>query len=248
MSLNIKLETFEGPLDLLLHLIEKNKMDIHEISISLITNQYMEYLGAMQEAGMDVMSEFLVMAATLLDIKCRSLLPREKVEDEDREDELSELVKQLLEHKIYQFMASDLKVMQSEAMRSLFKEETLPEDIKDARPPVDYNVLFGGATLASLKRIYNEIMRRQEDKVDPIRSKFGKIEKEEISIEEREKEILAFAKQRDSFIFQELIKDSKNRLEIIVTFLCVLEIAKNGGFIIEEGEKGQIGEIRVLRK
>ena len=97
MALEVKLQAFEGPLDLLLHLIEKNKVDIYDIPIVEITDQYLETIRQMEEEDMNVMSEFLVMAATLLDIKCRMLLPREKDEEGQEEDPRSELVEKLLE-------------------------------------------------------------------------------------------------------------------------------------------------------
>ena len=97
MGIPVKLEAFEGPLDLLLHLIEKNKIDIYDIPIVEITNQYMDYIRQMQREDLNVMSEFLVMAATLLDIKCRMLLPKEVTEDGEEEDPRQELVEQLLQ-------------------------------------------------------------------------------------------------------------------------------------------------------
>ena len=105
-SLEFKLEKFEGPLDLLLHLIDKNKVDIYDIPIALITEQYMEYLDQLKEDDydMDTMSEFLVMASTLLDIKCRMLLPKEKDEEGEEIDPRTELVQRLLEYKIYKLV------------------------------------------------------------------------------------------------------------------------------------------------
>ena len=107
MALEVKLQAFEGPLDLLLHLIEKNKVDIYDIPIVEITDQYLETIRQMEEADMNVMSEFLVMAATLLDIKCRMLLPREKDEEGQEEDPRSELVEKLLEYKLYHMNLKD---------------------------------------------------------------------------------------------------------------------------------------------
>ena len=104
MGIPVKLEVFEGPLDLLLHLIEKNKVDIYDIPIVEITNQYMEYIRQMQREDLNVMSEFLVMAATLLDIKCKMLLPKEVKEDGEEEDPRQELVEQLLQYKMYKYM------------------------------------------------------------------------------------------------------------------------------------------------
>ena len=108
MAIEVKLQAFEGPLDLLLHLIEKNKVDIYDIPIAEITDQYLEYVRAMEREDMDVTSEFMLMAATLLDIKCRMLLPREKNEEGEEEDPRAELVQQLLEHKEYRFKAMKL--------------------------------------------------------------------------------------------------------------------------------------------
>ena len=109
MGIPVKLEVFEGPLDLLLHLIEKNKVDIYDIPIVEITNQYMEYIRQMQREDLNVMSEFLVMAATLLDIKCKMLLPKEVKEDGEEEDPRQELVEQLLQYKMYKYMSYELK-------------------------------------------------------------------------------------------------------------------------------------------
>lgn len=102
MGIEVKLEVFQGPLDLLLHLIEKNKVNIYDIPIVEITAQYLEYVQAMQEENLDLVSDFLVMAATLLDIKCRMLLPAQLNEEGEREDPRSELVERLLEYKMYQ--------------------------------------------------------------------------------------------------------------------------------------------------
>ncbi len=227
MPLEVHLEAFDGPLDLLLHLIEKNKVDIYDIPISLITAQYMEYLDAAVDADMDVMSEFLVMAATLLDIKCKMLLPREVNSEGEEEDPRSELVEQLLEYKIYKYMSLELKDMGMDAGRSLFKESSLPDEIKDMEVPVDYDVLLKGICLKDLERIFKETLKRQEDRRDPVRSKFGKIEKEEVSLEERTQELLLYSKTRESFSFKRLLRKYKGKLQLVVTFLAVLELIRS---------------------
>ena len=109
MGIPVKLQVFEGPLDLLLHLIEKNKIDIYDIPIVEITSQYMEYIRQMEREDLNVMSEFLVMAATLLDIKCRMLLPKEINEEGEEEDPRAELVEQLLQYKMYKYMSYELR-------------------------------------------------------------------------------------------------------------------------------------------
>ena len=127
MGIPVKLQVFEGPLDLLLHLIEKNKIDIYDIPIVEITNQYMEYIKAMQKEDLNIMSEFLVMAATLLDIKCRMLLPKEVNEEGEEEDPRQELVEQLLEYKMYKFMSYELKDRELDGDRVMYKSATIPE-------------------------------------------------------------------------------------------------------------------------
>ena len=117
MEMNVKLQVFEGPLDLLLHLIDKNKVDIYDIPIVEITDQYMEYVRAMDNSDLDIMSEFLLMATTLLDIKSRMLLPREEKEEdgEEAEDPRAELVQQLLEYKMYKTISYQLRDRQMDA-------------------------------------------------------------------------------------------------------------------------------------
>ena len=105
MAIPVKINVFEGPLDLLLHLIEKNKIDIYDIPIVEITDQYMEYIHSMEKEDLSTMSEFMVMAATLLDIKCRMLLPKEINEEGEEEDPREELVQKLLEYKMYKYMS-----------------------------------------------------------------------------------------------------------------------------------------------
>ena len=119
MGIPVKLQVFEGPLDLLLHLIDKNKIDIYDIPIVEITNQYMDYIRAMEREDLNVMSEFLVMAATLLDIKCKMLLPKEVTEDGEEEDPRQELVEQLLQYKMYKYMSYELRDRELDGGRTM---------------------------------------------------------------------------------------------------------------------------------
>ena len=185
MGIPVKLEVFEGPLDLLLHLIDKNKIDIYDIPIVEITNQYMEYIRNMQREDLNVMSEFLVMAATLLDIKCRMLLPKEVTEDGEEEDPRQELVEQLLQYKMYKYISYQLREKETDSDMVLYKKPTIPEDVEQYVEPVDLDQLLDGLTLKKLNDIFQDVMKRQTDKIDPVRSKFGKIEKEEVSLSEK---------------------------------------------------------------
>lgn len=228
MALSVKLQAFEGPLDLLLHLIEKNKVDIYDIPIVEITEQYLDYIKAMETEDMNVMSEFLVMAATLLDIKCKMLLPKEVNEEGEEEDPRAELVQKLLEYKMYKYMSYELKDRQVDAEKVLFKMPTIPEEVRKYEEPVNLQELMSDVTLKKLNAIFRSIMRKQEDKIDPIRSRFGKIEKEEVSLEERMSYLEEYALSHRQFSFRGLLEAQSSKMEVIVTFLSVLELMKTG--------------------
>ena len=222
MGIPVKLEAFEGPLDLLLHLIEKNKVDIYDIPIVEITNQYMEYIRAMQEKDLNIMSEFLLMAATLLDIKCRMLLPAEVNEDGEEEDPRAELVEQLLQYKMYKYMSYELKDRQMDGALLMYKEPTI------------LDALFDGVTLAQLNNIFKDIMKRQVDKIDPVRSAFGKIEKEEVTVEDKLEYLNTYITSHKKFSFRDLMKKQKSKTQLVVTFLAILEMMKMGKIWVEQ--------------
>lgn len=228
MGIPVKLQVFEGPLDLLMHLIDKNKIDIYDIPIVEITNQYMDYIHAMEKEDMNIMSEFLVMAATLLDIKCRMLLPKEVNEEGEEEDPRQELVEQLLQYKMYKYMSYELRDRQIEGERSIYKDATIPDEVAGFEEPVDLDKLIGDLTLARLRRIFNDVIRRQNDKIDPVRSKFGKIEKEEVNLPEKLAFVEQFAAVHSRFSFRELLERQSSKMQIVVTFLAVLELMKVG--------------------
>lgn len=246
MALSVKLEVFEGPLDLLLHLIEKNKIDIYDIPISVITEQYLDYIKQMETEDMNVMSEFLVMAATILDIKCRMLLPKEISEDGEEEDPRAELVQKLLEYKMYKYMAFELKDRQIDAAKSWYKKPMLPKEVQDYQYPIDYAELIGNMTLSRLHEIFKSVIKRQEDKIDPIRSKFGTIEKDEINLEEKQDYIEKYVENHRSFSFRKLLERQGSKMEIIVTFLAVLEMMKQG--IIEIEQEDTFSDITIISR
>ena len=209
MGISVKLQVFEGPLDLLLHLIDKNKVNIYDIPIAMITEQYMEYVEQLKKEDLNVVSEFLVMAATLLDIKSRMLLPKEVDEEGNEEDPRAELVEKLLEYKLYKAMAQELKDKHTDAERTYYKKQSIPEAVAAYTPPVD-------------------VCKRKEDKIDPVRSKFGKIEKEEVTMSEKLVDIKAFMMEHEEFSFRELLWNNPSKVAVIVTFLVVLELIKTG--------------------
>ena len=228
MSISVKLEAFEGPLDLLLHLIEKNKIDIFDIPIVEITNQYMEIIAQMQTKDMDVMSDFLLMAATLLRIKSKMLLPAEKAEEGEEEDPRAELVERLLEYKTYKYASYELKDLQMDASKQLFKKPSIPEEIANYKEEIDISELLGDLTLARLQSIFHAVMKKQIDKIDPIRSKFGKIEKEKISLGDRMQYISEYAREHKKFNFRMLLEEQTSKTMVIVSFLGILELMKEG--------------------
>ena len=233
MELNVKLQVFEGPLDLLLHLLEKNKVNIYDIPIVEITHQYLEYISEMKRQDLNVMSEFLVMAATLIDIKSRMLLPPEETEEEE-EDPRAELVQRLLEYKMYKCISYELKDRQMDAQKVLYKVPTIPKEVMEYEEPVDVRELLSDVTLDRLNTIFKSIMKKQVDKIDPVRSKFGKIEKEEVSLEEKMAYVEEYARTHNTFSFRALLEAQHSKMEVIVTFLTILELMKMGKILISQ--------------
>ncbi len=234
MAIPVKLQVFEGPLDLLLHLIEKNKIDIYDIPIVEITDQYLEYIREMQRQDLDVVSEFLVMAATLISIKAKMLLPPEVNEEGEEEDPRTELVQQLLEYKMYKYMSYELKDRQIYAGKAMYRQPDLPEEVRAYREPVDLEQLTKDLDLEKLYQIFQDLQRRQTDKIDPIRSKFGTIEKEEVSLEEKMDYVRSYAKKNKRFSFRKLLEKQNSRSDLIAAFLSILELMKTGQIRIQQ--------------
>ena len=234
MALPVKIENFEGPLDLLLHLIDVNKFNIFDIPIVEITEQYLEFVRNMKTKDLNVMSEFLVMAATLLEIKAKMLLPVEIDEDGEEIDPREELVQKLLEYKMYKYMSYELKDRMQDAAKAMYKDPTIPEEVEGYIEPVDMEKLLGDLTLKKLNDIFRSVMKRQNDKVDPIRSKFGKIEKEEVSLEDKLDFVENYAKEHGTFSFRKMLEGQKTKMQIVVTFLAILELMKMGKIVIRQ--------------
>ena len=237
MAIPLKLQVFEGPMDLLMHLIEKNKIDIYDIPIVTVTDQYLDYMRQMEHDDMNVTSEFLVMAATLLDIKSRMLLPKEENEDgEEEEDPREELVRRLLEYKMYKYMSEELREKNRHAGYSYFRQQDLPEEVRSYVPPLNYEELIGDRTAQSLRAVFAEVLKRKKSRVDPIRSGFGKIQKEEISVADKELYIRAYLQRHPHADFREMLELEDSKEEIIVTFLVILELMKNQKIRITQEE------------
>ena len=240
MKIDVKLEAFEGPLDLLLHLIEKNKVNIYDIPIVEITNQYMEYIQEMERStSMESMSEFLVMAATLLKIKSRMLLPKEEKEEE--EDPREELVQRLVEYKMCRYAAGELKDMSVDAEKVFYKPETIPKEIREYEEPIRPLEIVGDVTLEKLNQVFQIVMRRKKDREDPVRSRFGKIEKEKYKVEDRMRDIRRQIQGLRRINFRTLLDIQPTKEMVIVTFLAVLELMKVGQVTVSQ--ESNFGEI-----
>lgn len=236
MALEVKLQVFEGPLDLLLHLIDKNKIDIYDIPIAEVTNQYLDYIRQMEKEDMDITSEFLVMAATLIDIKCKMLLPRETNEEGEPEDPRAELVEKLLEYKMAKIMAGELRERMAGGEAMLYRSKNLPRELLEYEEPVDYEALIGDNDLARLNRLFQELLRRQDYRIDKVRAGFGRIEREEVDLEARTVYVRAYIRAHETFSFRQLLESQNSKAELIVTFLVILEEMKVGEIEIIQDE------------
>ncbi len=246
MDLSFKLESFEGPLDLLLHLIEKNKVDIYDIPIAQIAEQYFLYIEEMQQQNMEVMSEFLVMAATLLEIKARMLLPPEKDEEGVEIDPRSELVEKLLEYKMYKYMSYELRDLQGDAEKILYRSASLPPEVKKWRQKVSPEELLGDLTLRQMGAVFAEVLRRQEDRKDPIRSQFGQIEREEVDSAKIMKHVSTRIRSQKKCSFRSLLENGQGKMSVVVTFLTILELMKMGR--IDAAQEETFGEIMITAR
>ncbi len=226
MSLNIKLENFEGPFDLLLHLIKKNKMDIYDIKIRDITAQYLEYIRAMEEMDLEVTSEFIVIAATLIEIKSRLLLPKPQEEGQEEgsaEDSAEALLSKLAEYKRFKTASEYLKGRFDGAGAMYGKKAEIIEPVKKERSPGDY---LGGITMTDLFNLYFDVISLKEEKMNENTTFRNEIPVEVHKVEEKMEEILARIRVRKRMKFSSIMSDCSSKNEAITVFLALLELIK----------------------
>jgi len=238
--MHIQLEAFEGPLDLLLRLIEKNEIDIYDIPMAQLTFQYLEAIRELSPS-MDEISEFLVMAATLLEIKSRMLLPRYKPGEDSEEDPREALVRQLIAYKHCQALAEALKSVDDSGQR-LFK---MPEY------PLMANTIYHSpeewledVTADQLWQVFTDVMQRQALKVDTVRQNFGTVSRERHSVADKIRLISDCLKKSQRLRLSDLFVDCETREECVVTFLALLEMIKTNH--VEVRQKNVFGEIEVM--
>ena len=228
---------FDGPLDLLLQLIEKNKIDIYDIPIIEITDQYLSYISAMEEKDLDIMSDFLVMASILLDIKARMLLPVEAQENEEGEDEdpRAELTRRLLEYKRYKFIAGQLRLYEEYADRFCFRDSELPEELKAYVPPVDLDELLSGVSFELLKSTYEKLIIRMNAAENTAQQRFfGVIKKHRLALSDCIRGMVSYAKKHRSFSFRQMLSPKADKTEVVVSFLAVLELIRMGKVSVQQ--------------
>jgi segregation and condensation protein A len=235
----IKIQNFEGPFDLLFHLIEKNKVNIYDIPINEITDQYMDYLFAMQTMDLEVASEFLVMASTLLHIKSRMLLPEKKEKTEDEIDPREELVIRLIQYKKYKEFTQVLKEREIEWAKVFYKlpeviEIKRQDEILDLRPE-------------ELRRVYFELIARNRGKMNRAAAKITQIiQHEKVTLKSKITEVVKKLLSKSFFVFSELFSTkTRSKTEVVTGFLAILELTKLKK--IRLVQEKQFGELIVHR-
>ena len=228
-SINIKIPVFEGPFDLLLHLIRENKLDIYDIPISVITSQYLEYIEIMKELNLEIAGDFLVMAATLIQIKSRMLLPPdEEAAAEEQEDPRLDLVQRLLDYQKYKEAASELRTREEEWMR-VFHKEALAEEGEE-----EGELYLFDLSLFDLLDAFKKIL----DKAPP---EVISITRETLTVKDKISMIMEILEGKEAIRFEDLFRDGISRVQLIITFISLLELIRLGlARVYQEKDFGNI--------
>jgi segregation and condensation protein A len=230
--INIKIPVFEGPFDLLLHLIRENKLDIYDIPISVITSQYLEYIEIMKELNLEIAGDFLVMAATLIQIKSRMLLPPdEEAAAEELEDPRLDLVQRLLDYQKYKEAASDLRTKEEEWMR-VFHKEPLAEEGEE-----EGELYLFDLSLFDLLDAFKKIL----DKAPP---EIVSITRETLTVKDKISMIMEILEGKEAVRFEDLFRDGISRVQLIITFVSLLELIRLG--LARVYQEKQFGNIWVI--
>lgn len=220
------LPEFEGPLDLLLHLIKKSDIDIYDVQIEDIVKQYMAYIEAMEILNLSIASEYLVMASELMEMKSRMLLPRSKIDEEDvyEENPREVLIRRLLEYERYKKVTSEFEKLEEERSSFYTKEVSDFREFKSSNEPV-----LVDATLSDLMDAFTKFLSRQEN-LKPLHTK---VTQKEYSVSKRSLEIRSILRERKKIFFGELFTEF-NRGYVVVTFLSILDMARKQELVIEQ--------------
>ncbi|MDR5658164.1 segregation/condensation protein A [Serpentinicella sp. ANB-PHB4] len=229
MAYKIKIEAFEGPFDLLFHLIDKNKVDLYDIPINQITEQYLSYLNKMKQLDLDITSEFLIMAATLIEIKSKMLLPQEKSNliEEDEEDPREELVRKMVEYKKYKEIAKQFKIREEKNNKVFYKkkEEILIEETNSEDQ-------FQQVEINDLLKAFQKIINSPKSNSSNTSINFRSMKRDTITIEEKMKDILYLLNDNSQISFSKCFSNHSDKIDLITTFLAVLELIKSKKIIV----------------
>ena len=234
-TMDVKLEAFEGPFELLYHLIEKNEINIYDIPIALLTEQYLAHIESFKQTDMDSMSEFLLMASALLEIKSKMLLPGIKKENEEDIDPREELVRQLIEYKRFKHVVPLWQEIEKEAELLYYKkpDTALLQSLRVKKKPRLHEVL-DGVTMERLHQAFLDIMSRRELKTDKVRSAFNSVQRDSYTISGKMGYIRDLLRLRPKIAFADMFRINAKRIEKVVTFLALLELIKINAIHIEQ--------------
>lgn len=233
---NIKVPVFEGPLDLLLHLIKENKVDIYDIPIAVITGQYLQYIEMMEELNLDVAGDFLVMAATLIHIKSRMLLPvDEEAPGEEQEDPRLELIQRLLEYQTFKDASLGLREKEEEWM-NIFHREPIKDEEAEAESTEPELYLFD-VNLFDLIGAFKKILNTAPPEV-------VRITREALTVKDKISHIMEMLENNDTVRFEDFFKEDRSRVHIVVTFVALLELIRLG--LVRAYQENDFGNIWVI--
>lgn len=233
---NIKVPVFEGPLDLLLHLIKENKVDIYDIPIAVITGQYLQYIKMMKELDLDIAGDFLVMAATLIHIKSRMLLPvDEEASTEEQEDPRLELIQRLLEYQAFKDASLGLREKEEEWMNIFHREPV--KDVEAEAESAEPELYLFDVNLFDLLGAFKKIL-------DTAPPEIVRITREALTVKDKISHIMEMLENNDTVRFEDFFKEDRSRVQIVVTFVALLELIRLG--LVRAYQENDFGNIWVI--
>lgn len=233
---NIKVPVFEGPLDLLLHLIKENKVDIYDIPIAVITGQYLQHIKMMKELNLDVAGDFLVMAATLIHIKSRMLLPvDEEASTEEQEDPRLELIQRLLEYQAFKDASLGLREKEEEWMNIFHREPV--KDVEAEAESAEPELYLFDVNLFDLLGAFKKIL-------DTAPPEIVRITREALTVKDKISHIMEMLENNDTVRFEDFFKEDRSRVQIVVTFVALLELIRLG--LVRAYQENDFGNIWVI--
>lgn len=240
MKYKVDIEIFEGPVDLLLHLINEAEIDIYDIPINNITEQFLDYLNKMEELNLEIASDFLVMAASLIEIKSKMLLPKKPVDEQMEMEEVdprTELVERLIEYKKYKTVSQELKEKETIQSRVYYKpKEDIFEESED--------IQLEGMDISKLLLAINNILKNREKKEKLLT--INEIQREEYTLEECIGNIKDSLITRDEIMFTEMLNEDSSREEVVTYFLSILELTRMGLILVRQKE--DFSDIRIINR